>query len=145
VSIIHLPGEEQKAIRSGIKNSNIIFKKGKSDVLIYKNNEGTHGVFIADKLKNSVKKEVKIKKIYIGKGTHFFPKPSVGEFLIEENEIKIGDMILIKGATTGEQKVMITEMFVNELVKEKAVTGDTCTFKLPFRIRLSDKLYKILD
>jgi UPF0176 protein len=145
VSIIHLSGEEQKAIRSGIKNSNIIFKKGKSDVLIYKNNEETHGVFIADKLKNSVKKEVKIKKIYIGKGTHFFPKPSVGEFLIEENEIKIGDMILIKGATTGEQKVMITEMFVNELVKEKAVTGDTCTFKLPFRIRLSDKLYKILD
>jgi len=90
-------------------------------------------------------KESKIKKIYIGKGTHFFPKPSIGQFLIEENEIKIGDKILIKGSTTGEQKMVIENMFVNEVASEKATSGDTCTFKLPFRIRLSDKLYKILD
>jgi UPF0176 protein len=36
-------------------------------------------------------------------------------------------------------------MLVNDAVAEKAVAGDTCTFKLPFRIRLSDKLYKVLD
>ena len=149
VSVIHLPEEEQKAIRRGIKNGNKIFKKGKSDVLTFKNNEETHGVFVAEKssrtVGTTVKKEPKIKKIYIGKGTHFFPKPSIGQFLIEENEIKIGDTILIKGATTGEQKVVIEEMLVNDLAQEKAVSGDTCTFKLPFRIRLSDKLYKILD
>ena len=145
VSVIHLPEEEQKAIRRGIKNGNKIFKKGKSDVLTFKNNEETHGVFVADKPKTALKKEQKVKKIYIGKGTHFFPKPSIGQFLIEENEIKIGDTILIKGATTGEQKIAIKEMLVNDLEKEKAVSGDTCTFKLPFRIRLSDKLYKILD
>jgi UPF0176 protein len=29
-------------------------------------------------------------------GTHFYSKLSVGEFLIEENEIKIGDKILIR-------------------------------------------------
>jgi UPF0176 protein len=145
VSIIHLPGEEQKAIRSRSKNSNIVFKKGKSEVLTYKNNKETQGVFVSDKFKNPIKKELKIKKIYIGKGTHFFPKPSVGEFLIEQNEIKIGDLILIKGVTTGEQKVIIKEILVNKLVSKKAVSGDTCTFKLPFRIRVSDKLYKILD
>ncbi|MFV5690887.1 rhodanese-related sulfurtransferase [Flavobacterium sp. LT1R49] len=149
VSVIHLPEEEQKAIRRGIKNGNKIFKKGKSDVLTFKNNEETHGIFVADKPSRSVgttiKKEAKIKKIYIGKGTHFFPKPSIGQFLIEENEIKIGDTILIKGTTTGEQKLVIEEMLVNDLAQEKAVSGDTCTFKLPFRIRLSDKLYKILD
>lgn len=149
VSVIHLPEEEQKAIRRGIKNGNKIFKKGKSDVLTFKNNEETHGVFVAEKPSRSVltavKKEPKIKKVYIGKGTHFFPKPSIGQFLIEENEIKIGDTILIKGATTGEQKVVIEQMLVNDLAQEKAVSGDTCTFKLPFRIRLSDKLYKILD
>lgn len=144
-TVIHLPEEEQKAIRRGIKNGNKIFKKGKSDVLTFKNNEETHGVFVADKPKTVLKKEQKVKKIYIGKGTHFFPKPSIGQFLIEENEIKIGDTILIKGATTGEQKIAIKEMLVNDLEKEKAVSGDTCTFKLPFRIRLSDKLYKILD
>lgn len=145
VSVIHLPEEEQKAIRRGIKNGNKIFKKGKSDVLTFKNNEETHGIFVTDKPKTAIKKEPKIKKIYIGKGTHFFPKPSIGQFLIEENEIKIGDTILIKGATTGEQKIVIKEMLVNDLTQEKAVSGDTCTFKLPFRIRLSDKLYKILD
>ena len=149
VSVIHLPEDEQKAIRRGIKNGNKIFKKGKSDVLTFKNNEETHGVFIAEKpsrrVGTAVKKETKIKKIYIGKGTHFFPKPSIGQFLIEENEIKIGDTILIKGTTTGEQKLVISEMLVNDTVQEKAISGDTCTFKLPFRIRLSDKLYKILD
>jgi UPF0176 protein len=32
------------------------------------------------------------------------PKPSIGQFSIEENEINIGDTILIKGTTTGEQQ-----------------------------------------
>ncbi|MBC7748852.1 MAG: rhodanese-related sulfurtransferase, partial [Methylotenera sp.] len=149
VSVIHLPEEEQKAVRRGIKNGNMIFKKGKSDVLTFKNNEETQGIFVAEKPSRSVgtavKKEVKVKKQYIGKGTHFFPKPSIGQFLIEQNEIKIGDTILIKGTTTGEQKLVISEMLVNDLVQENAIAGDTCTFKLPFRIRLSDKLYKILD
>ena len=149
VDVIHLPVEEQKSIRRGIKNGNKIFKKGKSDVLTFKNNEETHGVFVAEKQFRTVetisKKEPKVKKIYIGKGTHFFPKPSIGQFLIEENEIKIGDTILIKGATTGEQKLVIKEMLVNDLAQEKAISGNTCTFKLPFRIRLSDKLYKILN
>ena len=149
VDVIHLPEEEQKSIRRGTKNGNKIFKKGKSDVLTFKNNEETHGVFVAEKpfrtFETIAKKEPKVKKIYIGKGTHFFPKPSIGQFLIEENEIKIGDTILIKGATTGEQKLVVKEMLVNDLAQEKAISGDTCTFKLPFRIRLSDKLYKILN
>ena len=45
----------------------------------------------------------------------------------------------------GEQRLIIEEMLVNDVVAEKAVAEDTCTFKLPFRIRLSDKLYKVLD
>ena len=48
-----------------------------------------------------------------------------------------------KRYTTGEQELTIEEMLVNEVVTEKAVAGDICTFKLPFRIRLSDRLYKI--
>jgi UPF0176 protein len=143
IDVIHLPEEEQKAIRRGIKNGNKIFKKGKSDVLTFKNNLESLGTFVAAEPKVAVKKEPKIKKQYVGKGTHFYPKPSIGQFLIEENEINIGDTILIIGATTGEQKLIIEEMLVNDAVAEKAVAGDTCTFKLPFRIRLSDKLYKI--
>jgi UPF0176 protein len=155
VTVIHLPEEEQKAVRRGIKNGNMIFKKGKSDVLTFKNNQDPLAVVptlsqlvetkTARRVATVLKKELKIKKIFIGKGTHFFPKPSVGEFLIEEGELNVGDTILIKGATTGEHQMMIEKMFVNDIDAKIATSGDTCTFKLPFRIRLSDKLYKVLE
>ncbi|WP_432222553.1 rhodanese-related sulfurtransferase [Flavobacterium sp. TMP13] len=155
VDVIHLPEEEQKAVRRGIKNGNMIFKKGKSDVLTFKNNQDPLAAIpnlsdlaetkTARRVATVLKKETKIKKQYIGKGTHFFPKPSVAQFLIEDGDIKVGDKILIKGTTTGEQQMIIAEMFVNDIDATIATSGDTCTFKLPFRIRLSDKLYKVLD
>jgi UPF0176 protein len=145
VSIIHLPEDEQKAVRRGIKNGNKIFKKGKSDVLTFKNNIETHGIFIAEEKKPVVAKAPKIKKMFIGKGTHFYPKASIAQFDIQENEITIGDKILIKGSTTGEQQLILSEIFVNENAAQKAIAGETCTFKVPFRIRLSDKIYKIIE
>ena len=85
------------------------------------------------------------KKVYVGKGVHFFQKAGVGEFKIEAYDIKQGDKILITGPSTGAQEMVIEEMFVNEKKAEKATKGDSCTFKLPFRVRLSDKLYKIVE
>ncbi|WP_136669114.1 peptidase U32 family protein [Flavobacterium sp. H122] len=85
------------------------------------------------------------KKVYVGKGVHFFPKANIGEFKIEAYDIKKGDKILITGPSTGAQEMVIDEMYVNDEVSEKAGRGDSCTFKLPFRIRLSDKLYKIVE
>jgi len=145
VSIIHLPENEQKAIRRGIKNGNKIFKKGKSGVLTFKNNSDNQTVFGTNEKKPIAIKTPKVKKLYIGKGEHYFPKSNIGQFLIEENEINTGDQLLIKGVTTGEQKIELTEMLVNGTDSKKAVAGETCTFKLPFRIRLSDKLYKIIE
>ena len=145
VSIIHLPEDEQKAVRRGIKNGNKIFKKGKSEVLTFKNNIESHSVFVAEEKKSVVAKAPKIKKIFIGKGTHFYPKASIAQFDIKENEINIGDIILIKGKTTGEQQMLLSEIFVNENRAQKAIAGDICTFKVPFRIRLSDKLYKVIE
>jgi UPF0176 protein len=152
VDVIHLPEEEQKAIRRGVKNGNKIFKKGKSDVLTFKNREANLDPLAAiptladlTKSKALAKKLPKIKKQYIGSGTHFYPKPSIGQFTIEESEINVGDTIMIKGMTTGEQQLVIKEMQVNDTKADKAVAGDVCTIQLPFRIRLSDKLYKIID
>lgn len=85
------------------------------------------------------------KKVYIGKGTHYFPKAGVGQFKIEAYDIKAGDKILVTGPSTGAQEMIIDEMFVNDFTAEKATKGDDCTFKLPFRIRMSDKLYKIVE
>ncbi|MEC4115797.1 peptidase U32 family protein [Myroides phaeus] len=85
------------------------------------------------------------KKVYVGKAMHYFQKASIGEFKIEAYDIKIGDRILITGPSTGAQELVIDEMYVNEQPTDKATKGDDCTFKLPFRIRLSDKLYKIVE
>ena len=141
VDVIHLPEDEQKAIRRGIMNGNKIFKKGKSDVLTFKNNVDT---IPAKAVPTKPKKpEVKIRRTYIGKGIHFFPKASIGQFLVEEDEVEIGDKILISGPTTGNQEITITEMFVNDALAQKAFVGEKFALKLPFRIRLSDKLYKL--
>lgn len=85
------------------------------------------------------------KKVYVGKGMHYFPKPGVAEFKIEAYDLKKGDKILITGPSTGAQELVVDDMFVNDIHAEKASKGDSCTLKTPFRIRLSDKLYKIVE
>ncbi|THF49562.1 U32 family peptidase [Flavobacterium supellecticarium] len=85
------------------------------------------------------------KKVYVGKGMHFYQKSGIGEFKIEAYDIKKGDTILITGPSTGAQEMIIEEMFVNDTATDKATRGDSCTIKVPFRIRLSDKLYKIVE
>ena len=82
-AIIHLPEEEQKTIRRGIKNGNKIFKKGKSDVLTFKNNEESEETYIFEKSKTTIPKEPKIKKTYSEKGSHYYPKTNIGQLLIE--------------------------------------------------------------
>jgi len=84
------------------------------------------------------------KKVYIGKGVHYYPKATIGEFHIQAYDIKIGDTILITGPTTGAQELQLTEMYVNDAKGEIAKKGDVVTMPLPFRIRPSDKLYKIV-
>ena len=142
LSIINLPENEQKIIRRGEKNGNKIFKKGKSDVLLFRKSDDNA---TENHIKPELKKPIKIKKIYIGQATHFFVKASVGQFDIKENEINIGDKVLIIGPTTGNQELILTDILVNDISNNKAIAGDIMTIKSPFRIRLSDKLYKIID
>jgi U32 family peptidase len=85
------------------------------------------------------------KKVYVGKGMHYFPKSNIAEFKIEAYDIKKGDKILITGPSTGAQELVLEDMFVNDIASEKASKGDSCTLKVPFRIRLSDKMYKIVE
>jgi len=84
------------------------------------------------------------KKVYVGKGVHFFPKAKIGEFKLEAFDLKIDDTILITGPTTGVKELKINEMYVNDQKGEKAQRGDTMTIPLDFRIRPNDKLYKIV-
>jgi len=84
------------------------------------------------------------KKVYVGKGMHFFPKTNIGEFKIEAYDLKLGDTLLVTGPTTGVEQFELTEMMVNDKRLEAAKKGDSITIPVNFRVRPSDKLYKIV-
>ena len=138
--VMHLPMDEQIKLRQGLKNGNKIFKKGKAESLIFKK-PSEDEILSKEKIISEIKP--KLIKTYIGKAQHYYTKSNIGEFLIENQEINIGDNLLIKGKTTGEETFILESMYVLKEDSKKAKTGDRVSFKLPFRIRLSDILYKI--
>ena len=86
------------------------------------------------------------KKVYVGKGRTFYAKSNIAEFLIEAYDVNVGDRVLIQGPTTGSQEMVLEAMRVDEKPNaEKASKSDIITFKTDFRIRPSDKLYKIVE
>ncbi|WP_233899957.1 peptidase U32 family protein [Tenacibaculum piscium] len=84
------------------------------------------------------------KKVYLGKGMHYFSKAEIGQFKIEAYDLTIGDTILITGPTTGAQEMELKSMFVNDKEAQTATKGSEITMKLDFKIRPSDKLYKVV-
>lgn len=84
------------------------------------------------------------KKVYIGKGQHFFPKTNIAQFMIEAFDLKVGDKILVTGPTTGAKEMVVNSMMVEDVVSESATKGDNITIPIDFRIRASDKLYKLV-
>ncbi|MEE4197723.1 MAG: peptidase U32 family protein [Bacteroidales bacterium] len=85
------------------------------------------------------------RKIYIGKGTNYFTKIKVAEFLIETNQLSVGDEILITGPTTGVIQTTVKEIRVNDKNTTVASKGEKCSIPLDTFIRRSDKLYKVVD
>jgi len=85
------------------------------------------------------------RKIYVGKGTNYFTKIKVAEFLIETNQVSVGDEILVTGPTTGVLQTTVKEIRVDHKSRDKAVKGDKCSIPIDQIIRRSDKLYKIVD
>lgn len=85
------------------------------------------------------------KKIYIGKGSKYYPKIKVGEFLIESGSVKAGDTIMITGFSVGMAKEKMETLTVNGVKAEKAVKGDKITFPFGVKVTPQDKLYKIVE
>ncbi|NBL65031.1 rhodanese-related sulfurtransferase [Flavobacterium sp. NST-5] len=146
--IIHMPLVEQVKLRRGVKNGNMIFRKGKSEKLKFKKSGDLDAVALATVEKKDIRQKInpkrRVKKTLVGKCEHYYVKSQIGQFLIEKTELKIGDKILISGPTTGEQELTLTEMFVAGKSVAIAKPNDQMTMVLPFRVRLSDKIYKIL-
>src|SRR6218665_3183999 len=144
--IIHMPLVDQVKLRRGVKNGNMIFRKGKSDNLKFKHSgELTDTALATIEKKSDIRHKIKIKKVLIGKAEHYYAKPQIGLFIIENQELSVGDKIMISGPTTGNQEIVVEKMMVNGKDSNRAVISDKVTLSLPFRIRLSDKLFKILE
>lgn len=84
------------------------------------------------------------KKVYLGKGAHYYPKTNIAEFQMEAQNLKVGDEYLITGPTTGVMEGVIESMMVDDVFVDEAKRGETVTFKVKDRIRQSDRLYKMI-
>ncbi len=88
--------------------------------------------------------QAKKRKIYIGKGTNYFSKLQVAEFLMESHELSVGDEILITGPTTGAVETTVKEIRVDLKPVQTTKKGESFSMPLDTVIRRSDKLYKLV-
>ena len=84
------------------------------------------------------------KKIYVGKCTNYFQKMGVAEFLLEAQNLEVGDEILITGETTGAYEDHVKEMRVKYEAVQKVEKGTYFSMKTDELIRRNDKLFKIV-
>ncbi len=146
---IHLPLVEQVKLRKGLQVGNKVFRKGKSDKLLFKHSGelSDKSLAVAENKEHKpkdIRQKIKIKKVLLGKVEHYYVKAQVGLFSIENYELHVGDKLLISGPTTGAEEYILEKMLVNGKENTKAEPGDKVTFEVPFRVRLSDTLYKIV-
>ncbi|MCB0662088.1 MAG: U32 family peptidase, partial [Saprospiraceae bacterium] len=85
------------------------------------------------------------KKVFIGKGRSYFSNIQVGEFSIDAYDLSVGDTVLVTGPTTGAKEFEIKEIRTDEgNIVDKATKGTIISIPVDFKIRPSDKLYKIV-
>ncbi len=84
------------------------------------------------------------RKVYVGKGLKYFSKLGVAEFSCEASEFSVGDKMLVTGPTTGALYVTVEEIHDDTHAVTTAQKGTRVSFKVPEKVRPSDKLFKIV-
>ena len=82
------------------------------------------GYYLGQKLgewSNTSGSQATQKKVYLGKGAHYFPKAGIAEFAIEAYDLKKGDKILITGPSTGAKEAVVEEQDL--VFREAAARG----------------------
>ena len=84
------------------------------------------------------------RKVYVGRGTKYYSRLSLGEFRIEAAELHVGDKFLVTGPTTGALYGTIEEMHDDSCAAvSDAKQGTNVSFHVDAKIRPSDKLFRI--
>ena len=84
------------------------------------------------------------RKVYVAKCTNYFSKIGVAEFLLEAQELAVGDEILVTGATTGAYEDVVQAIHVDLQPVERVGKGILFSIKTTEPIRRNDKLYKMV-
>lgn len=80
-------------------------------------------------------------KSYAAKAMRWFSKIGVGEFLMEADELKTGDEVVITGPTTGALIFKVEELRFDLKPVESVKKGQLFSMPVPAKVRPSDKLY----
>lgn len=80
-------------------------------------------------------------KIYAAKGIRYFSNIHVAEFQMENDELHVGDEIVITGPTTGAIIMKVEEIRVDLKPVEKTVRGERFSIRVDEKVRPSDKLF----
>ncbi|RLA95986.1 MAG: translation elongation factor-like protein [Deltaproteobacteria bacterium] len=80
----------------------------------------------------------------VGKVVGYFAKIGVAAIEIEEEGLKIGDTIHIKGHTT-DLTQQVTSMQIEKQPIQEAKPGDAVGVKVDDRVRRGDTVYKVIE
>jgi translation elongation factor EF-1alpha len=80
----------------------------------------------------------------IGTVIDYFAKIGVLAFRVEEDVLKVGDTIHIKGHTT-DLTQEVTSMQIDREAIEEAKIGDDVGIKVKDRVRKGDAIYKVIE
>ena len=83
------------------------------------------------------------RKVYAGHGVKHYSRLGVAEFFIEATPLRLGDKLLITGPTTGAVYLTPDELRVDLQPVDVVPQGTAVSFKVPCKVRPSDKLFVI--
>lgn len=84
------------------------------------------------------------KKAYSGRVTNYYSKLKVASIIVENNEFEVGDRLLFTGPTTGAEYLKVEEIRLDDKAVGKASRGAEVSVPATFRVRRSDRVYKII-
>ena len=85
------------------------------------------------------------KKVFLGKGTKYYPKIQIAEFIIETGSLAVGDTIMITGNEIGMHRETLAQLTVDGKVVSAAQKGQKITFPFDKKVGANDKLYKVVE
>ncbi len=81
-------------------------------------------------------------KFYSSKAMRYFPKLGVGEFLLQNGTLSVGDEVVLTGPTTGALVFTVEELRLDLEPVQTVSKGDRFSMPVPAKIRPSDRLYR---